>query len=313
MTLHDQHFLCFTCAAALTAAGAAVKFANATTTTIIASISMARPSKRSFQLKEQLKEARRLKKQRGEDKALQAAIDALGVPAEGDPDRYQLQPDDSTNESSDESEEECEITDAEDSDIFDSKSIHLAVIPTSSKLRLIKFPGDVFQQILTEAKTPGAFSGAHLKYIRGPEVTQRTKERRAKEARQLASAAKGTKSLLEMGFCQSRPVQEEDSQVLSKEELSTYEREEGIKDLEKKMRLGIRKRTLGPASGGVPIGQNAQRHQAVLAFLKLQRSRQPTESRKEISLQVARCFGRGRYFARKYTPLRVCGKQFQRH
>ena len=166
MTLHDHDSPCFTCAATLTAAGDAVEFANATTTTIIASISMASPSKRSFQLIEQLIEARRLKKQRGEDRALQATIDALGVPAEGDPDRYQLQPEDSTNKSLDEtSEEECEITDAEDTDIFDSKSIYLAVIPASSELRLIKFPGDVFQQILTEAKTPGAFSRAHLKYI----------------------------------------------------------------------------------------------------------------------------------------------------
>ena len=87
--------------------------------------------------------------------------------------------------------------------------------------------------------------------------------------------------------------------MLSKEELSTHEQEEGIKDLEKKKRLGIQRRALGPASGGVPIGQNAQRHQAVLAFLKLQYSRQPTESRKDISLQVVRCFGRGRYFAQK--------------
>ena len=48
----------------------------------------------------------------------------------------------------------------------------------------------------------------HLKYIRGPEVSQRTKEQRAKEARDLASTAKNTKSLLDMGFCQSGPAQE---------------------------------------------------------------------------------------------------------
>ena len=63
MTLHDPVTPCFTCGAALTVADTAVEFANATTTTIIASISMARPSKRCFQLKEQLMEARRLKKQ----------------------------------------------------------------------------------------------------------------------------------------------------------------------------------------------------------------------------------------------------------
>ena len=124
---------------------------------------MARPNKRSFQ-KEQLKEARRSKKQRKEE-ALLAAIEALGVLAEGGSDRYQVQ--DSTNESSDESsEEECEITDGEDTDIFDGKLIQLAAIPAFSELRLIMFPGDVFQQIRAEAKTPKAFSGAHLKNLR---------------------------------------------------------------------------------------------------------------------------------------------------
>ena len=81
MTLHDCDPPCFTVAAALTAADAAVEFANTTTTAIITSISMAHPSKRFFQRKEQLKEARRSKNQR-EDGAFQAVIEALGVPAE---------------------------------------------------------------------------------------------------------------------------------------------------------------------------------------------------------------------------------------
>lgn len=95
---------------------AAVDFANATTTIIIASISMAYSSTRSFQQERQQKEARS-KEQRREDGALRTVIDALGVPAEGDLDRYRLQ--DSTNVSSDESNEvECEITDGEVTNIF---------------------------------------------------------------------------------------------------------------------------------------------------------------------------------------------------
>ena len=94
---------------------------------------MARPSKRSFQLKEQPKEARRSKKQQREDRALQTAIEALGVPAEGDSDRHQVQ--DSTNESSDEiSEEECEIIDGEDTDIFDGKLINLIGSDTGAQV-----------------------------------------------------------------------------------------------------------------------------------------------------------------------------------
>ena len=82
-----------------------------------------------------------------------------------------------------------------------------------------------------------------------------------------------------------------DSEATFGEEISEQEREGGIKALGKKMRPGIRK--------SVPIGQNDTRHQVVLAFLKLQRSRQPSETREGLSLQVARCFGRGRCFARK--------------
>ena len=142
---------------------------------------MARPSKRSFQQKVQPRGAGRSRRQRGEEEALRAAIEALGVSAEGDADQYQLQ--DSTDPSSDE----------DDTDIFDGKLIQLVAIPAFSKLTLITFPGDVFQQIPKEAKTPKAFSGVHLKYIRGPEATLRTNERKAKEARNLASAAKDTR------------------------------------------------------------------------------------------------------------------------
>ena len=62
--------------------------ATFTTTAIIASISIVHLGKRSFQLRERLEEARGSEKQRGEDRVLQAIIEALGIPAEGDSDWY---------------------------------------------------------------------------------------------------------------------------------------------------------------------------------------------------------------------------------
>jgi len=44
-------------------------------------------------------------------------------------------------------------------------------------------------------------------------------------------------------------------------------------------------------------GQNATRHQAVLRFPYCQKTRQKTDTRQSLALQVARCFYRGRWFA----------------
>jgi hypothetical protein len=45
--------------------------------------------------------------------------------------------------------------------------------------------------------------------------------------------------------------------------------------------------------------QNLMRHEAVLAFLHIQKSKQLGETREYLALQVARCFGKGIYFARR--------------
>ena len=44
-------------------------------------------------------------------------------------------------------------------------------------------------------------------------------------------------------------------------------------------------------------GQNVTRHQAVLRFPYCQKTRQKTDTRQSLALQVARCFNRGRWFA----------------
>ena len=133
------------------------------------------------------KGSKKFKKQQSEERAsLQAA---LGVAAEGDLD-LQLP---ANNESS--SEDECKTTDGEDPDPYYGRLISWFSLKLT--LGLIEDYLGAFQQILTEAKAPGTFSGAQ-KYVRGPEVCMRTKLRRSKGAKELASAAKNTKSLLDM-------------------------------------------------------------------------------------------------------------------
>ena len=88
------------------------------------------------------------------------------------------------------------------------------------------------------------------------------------------------------GFCLTRsgrvlsvsqqPREEvSDSEAHFGEEISKREREEGIKALAKKITT---------ENKSLPIGQIATRYQVVLAFLKLQRSRQPSETREEGTL-----------------------------
>ena len=115
---------------------------------------MGRQNKRSLQLNG----ARSSKKQRREERAsLQAALDA----AEGDL-SLQLP---TNNESS--SEDECETIDGQDPDLYYGRLINWFSHKLS--LGLIEdYLGDsasTFQRILTAEKSPGAFSGTHLKYL----------------------------------------------------------------------------------------------------------------------------------------------------
>jgi hypothetical protein len=72
-----------------------------------------------------------------------------------------------------------------------------------------------------------------------------------------------------------------------------------IADLEKKLRSKAPDLT----------GQNATRHQAVLRFLYCQKTRQKTDTRQSMALQVARCFNRGRWFAERLVSWELSWKK----
>jgi cobalamin biosynthesis protein CobT len=72
-----------------------------------------------------------------------------------------------------------------------------------------------------------------------------------------------------------------------------------IADLEKKLRSKAPDLT----------GQNATRHQAVLRFLYYQKTRQKTDTRQSMALQVARCFNRRRWFAERLVSWELSWKK----
>lgn len=68
-----------------------------------------------------------------------------------------------------------------------------------------------------------------------------------------------------------------------------------LEDLQKK--LGSKKICLS--------GENLTRHEAVLAFLRMQKTKGLGDSQEEMSYMVARCFEKGVYFARKLVSWEI--------
>jgi hypothetical protein len=95
---------------------------------------------------------------------------------------------------------------------------------------------------MSAAQDPSALEKTeHLKYVRGPELSERSQRRSTKRKRQLAAAAKGIRSHTGMGFSASRPPLESTQLTLSAAEALRKRQLDAIKVLEKKLQAGIRK------------------------------------------------------------------------
>ena len=94
-----------------------------------------------------------------------------------------------------------------------------------------------------------------------------------------------------MGFTPPAPASTANTTTTNDLEPMPVSAAEAIKDLEKKLQVGIRKVAL--------VGQNLVRHQAVLGFLKTQMSRQGGETHEQMALNIARSHGRGLYLPAK--------------
>jgi hypothetical protein len=182
-----------------------------------------------------------------------------------------------------EEESDCELTDTED-----------------PKEEPVKINKSAFDTLMGSSRQIGydAFEDntAIFNYQRGAEPSIRTQQRRVKNARELEEGAKNTRTL-ETYF--SRPGGKQANPVvlgrptacISSQELRRIERDEAIKSIQKK--IHNKKEALAMNA------QNLMRHEAVLAFLHIQKSKKLGETREYLALQVARCFGKGIYFARR--------------
>ncbi|KAA8913091.1 hypothetical protein FN846DRAFT_886778 [Sphaerosporella brunnea] len=184
----------------------------------------------------------------------------------------------SEDNSDSEDEEDCEITDNEEEPVeVDTSALEILMVSS----RQIGY--DAFEDNTTT-----------FHYQRSTEPSIGTLQRQVKNLRELQEAAKNTRTL-ETYF--QRPAGKQANPVtfgratpcMSTEERQRNERDAAIKSIKKK----IESKKMGMN------GQNLMRHQAVLAFLQIQKSKKLGETREHLALRVARCYGKGIYFTRR--------------
>lgn len=181
----------------------------------------------------------------------------------------------SDSEDNSDSDETDEFTDEEDLETFEFDEALFAK-------ELARGGEDAFIKLHDSAREETAFSQI-FRYQRGPQPSARQQRRNVKKEKDLQDAAKGCISL--DSFFKNSPAKPPPTQ--SPEEIRCQQRDKALEDLARK--LGLKSTTL--------TGQNLVRHQAVLSYLKLQVSRSRDETRKSLASTVARCYGKGGYFA----------------
>ena len=181
------------------------------------------------------------------------------------------------SDSDSDSDSEVEMTDVEDLDLEE-----------------VVFDKNAFEMLLKGSQQLGIFKETTFLYQHRPDPSLRTVQRKEKAVKEWQYAAKGSKKIYTYfqnpdasnSLSAGRP-----DAWLSSDQLCSIERQDAIKALDKK----LCKRTTLKAMNG----QNLVRHQAVLSFLCMQEGKQLGETRDSMSRTVARCFGRGTYFARR--------------
>lgn len=176
----------------------------------------------------------------------------------------------SDSDDDEDEEEDCEITDNEEEEEFDASA---------------------FETMMANRNKLGAFEH-NFSYQRGSEPCPRTLQRHHRQRHELQEAAKSTPSIKSFFPPLPTPARSTGSKSeanLSKEEVHRRECEAAMMALEKK--LTAKKTAMNR--------QTRIRHEAVLAYLGLQQSKQPGETRLGMATTVARCFRKGLYFARR--------------
>jgi len=172
--------------------------------------------------------------------------------------------------------------------------------------------GDALAYLMATAENRGdaLYDDIKVRYQRCAELSKKQKRRKQKEQRELKLAALGSRTL-DDGFLIRPTALNLDPAIISeaehysvstsgegsagqnevsRQEISEAQRTNAMILLEKKLRS---KKTADV------LPQNIIRHQAVLCLFKVQNGRKLGETRQEMAQVVARCFGKGLYFAQK--------------
>ena len=151
-----------------------------------------------------------------------------------------------------------------------------------------------FEILLMGSQQPGVFEEATFLYQRCPEPSLRTVQRKWEAAKELQNAAQGSKKICSY-FQIPGPMPEivQDDQMPGSLLINGAVSNDSMRwrTLTKKLRKKAILKSMNR--------ENLVRHQAVLSFLCMQEGKQLGEAGDSMSRTVARCFGKGTYFARR--------------
>ena len=151
---------------------------------------------------------------------------------------------------------------------------------------------NAFEELLN-AKT--STDTTNFLYQRASSLSKRQQIRYRNAQRELQQAARTQSQPISNFFSSTSSPGTGSTNPISTAETQQEERQEAIKDLEKKLRS--KKTALGV--------QNLTRHRAVLALLYTTQARKEGETREQLSYQVSRSFNKGVYFGRKLVEWEV--------
>lgn len=177
-------------------------------------------------------------------------------------------------------EEEYEFTDNED---------EADVEPARNAFDKMMLAVQQKDPLATENRTVGL-------YQRASKFSDRHARRLRAEAKELQQEAKSCRSLSDYGFTKAPP--ETPATPLSKRAALRQRQEKENNDLHLAIEA-MEKKLKSKKEAPCMQGQTRIRHEAVLQFMRLSFAKGSTDTNLDMALTVAKCYGKGSYFARK--------------
>lgn len=159
---------------------------------------------------------------------------------------------------------------------------------TDNEEESVELNQDAFEIMIAGGKKRGAFDNSSFQYQRTQQPSHRTVQRNEKNKKEWKSAAINTLPL--DNYFPPQLIDHSISQISNDTEIQ-YKLQQNLAIHAIERKLSDKKLILNK--------QTVVRYQAVAAFLRVQQGKQLEEKRIDMAKMVARCFGKGIYFARK--------------